>query len=80
MDSTYETNLSFFLPDGRYETMLNPEVDMAHQICEHMGTDAEKSFRVLLESIRNEQKFPYAFYEDYWDVRSHIENIRIILS
>ena len=50
MDSTYATNLSFFLPDGRYEPMLNPEEDMARLIFEKMGSDAEKSFRILMSN------------------------------
>ena len=82
MDSTYATNLSFFLPDGRYEPMLNPEEDMARLILEKMGTDAEKSFRILMSNCGSNGRTDLAsdVTDVCWELLRFIDDIEGYLS
>ena len=82
MDSTYETNLGFFLPDGTYEPMFNPEEDMACLIREKIGPDAEKSFRLLMSNCGSEAREDMAsdIAEVCWEMLRHIEDIEGNLS
>ncbi len=42
-------NIGFYLPDGSYEAMFDPEQDFARLIREHISVAAEISFRKLFE-------------------------------
>ena len=45
-----DRNYSFYLPDGTYEPMIDPENDMARLIYEHFGTEAEMCFKAILSN------------------------------
>lgn len=44
-------NIGFYLPDGSYEAMFDPEQDFARLIREHICEAAEISFRKLFKKI-----------------------------
>ena len=82
MDSTYATNLGFFLPDGRYEPMFNPEEDMARLILEKMGPDAEKSYRILMSNCSSYGRADLVsdVTDVCWELLGLIDDIEVFLS
>ena len=58
-------NGGFYLPDGTYEPMFDPENDLSRLIREHLGLDAELYFKALLAS---------AFRKDYEEVFEDLSN------
>lgn len=51
-------NIGFYLPDGSYEAMFDPEQDFARLIREHICEAAEISFRKFLKKYYRIENCP----------------------
>lgn len=76
-----DENYGFYLPDGTYEPMLDPENDMARLIFESFGADAEICFKAILSNYMKKHFpiFQEKLFEACWDAEFPIYEIRAML-
>ena len=73
-------NIGFYLPDGSYEAMFDPEQDFARLIREHICEAAEISYRKLFKKyLRKEDDVTGWVNESCSNAFSSINEIRIAL-
>ncbi len=74
-------NIGFYLPDGSYEAMFDPEQDFARMIREHICEAAEISFRKFLKKyFRKEDDVTGWVNESCSSVYSSVNEIRMTLN
>ena len=74
-------NIGFYLPDGSYEAMFDPEQDFARLIREHICEAAEISFRKFLKKyFRKEDDVTGWVNESCSSVYSSVNEIRMTLN
>ena len=74
-------NIGFYLPDGSYEAMFDPEQDFARLIREHICEAAEISYRKLFKKyLRKEDDVTGWVNESCSSAYSSINEIRMTLN
>lgn len=74
-------NIGFYLPDGSYEAMFDPEQDFARLIREHIGEAAEISFRKLFKKyLRKDDDVTGWVNESCSSAYSSVNEIRMTLN
>ena len=71
-------NIGFYLPDGSYEAMFDPEQDFARLIREHICEAAEISFRKFLKKYyRKEDDITGCVHDSCGRAYSSINEIKL---
>ena len=71
-------NIGFYLPDGSYEAMFDPEQDFARLIREHICEAAEISFRKLFKKyMRKDDDVTVWVHNSCWRAYSSIHEIKL---